>query len=117
MLPIAGKLRVFDFTPDFCEAVYFLGGACVAEPFFTNCESRHRSTDRAAAPGGAQPAAVRRGSALQRARHLFQFALFLLVGVMLFAYYRVPSSNFGRPDRIYPTFIVSTHAARHFRLY
>ena len=37
----------------------------------------------------------------------FQFGLFLLVGVMLFAYYRVPSSVFGRADRIYPTFIVS----------
>ena len=38
---------------------------------------------------------------------LFQFALFLIVGVMLWAYYRVPSANFGTPDRIYPTFIVS----------
>jgi len=38
---------------------------------------------------------------------LFQFALFLFVGVMLFAYYRVPSVTFGRADRIYPTFIVS----------
>src|SRR6202790_4100149 len=37
----------------------------------------------------------------------FQFGLFLLVGVMLFAYYQVPSSAFGRADRIYPTFIVS----------
>jgi SSS family transporter len=37
----------------------------------------------------------------------FQFGLFLFVGVMLFAYYRVPSANFGRADRIYPTFIVS----------
>jgi SSS family solute:Na+ symporter len=37
----------------------------------------------------------------------FQFALFLFVGVMLFAYYQVPSSAFGRADRIYPTFIVS----------
>ena len=37
----------------------------------------------------------------------FQFALFLFVGVMLFAYYRVPSTAFGRADRIYPTFIVS----------
>jgi solute:Na+ symporter, SSS family len=37
----------------------------------------------------------------------FQFALFLLVGVMLFAYYRVPAAAFGRADRIYPTFIVS----------
>ena len=37
----------------------------------------------------------------------FQFALFLFVGVMLLVYYRVPSSDFGRADRIYPTFIVS----------
>ncbi len=37
----------------------------------------------------------------------FQFGLFLFVGVMLFVYYRVPSSVFGRADRIYPTFIVS----------
>jgi Na+/proline symporter len=37
----------------------------------------------------------------------FQFALFLMVGVMLWAYYRVPSTAFGKPDRIYPTFIVS----------
>ncbi len=37
----------------------------------------------------------------------FQFGLFLFVGVMLFAYYQVPSSTFGRADRIYPTFIVS----------
>jgi SSS family solute:Na+ symporter len=37
----------------------------------------------------------------------FQFALFLFVGVMLFVYYRVPSSTFGRADRIYPMFIVS----------
>ncbi len=37
----------------------------------------------------------------------FQFGLFLFVGVMLFAYYRIPSSAFGRADKIYPTFIVS----------
>ncbi len=37
----------------------------------------------------------------------FQFALFLFVGVMLFAYYRSPSATFGRADRIYPTFIVT----------
>ena len=38
---------------------------------------------------------------------LFQFAMFLIVGVMLFAYYRAPTATFGRADRIYPTFIVS----------
>jgi len=33
--------------------------------------------------------------------------LFLLLGLMLFAYYMLPSAHFGRPDRIYPTFIVT----------
>jgi SSS family transporter len=42
---------------------------------------------------------------------LFQFALFLFVGVMLYAYYQVPSSTFGKADRIYPSFIV-THMPR-----
>ena len=37
----------------------------------------------------------------------FQFTLFLIVGVMLFAYYQLPSSVFGKSDRIYPTFIVT----------
>jgi SSS family solute:Na+ symporter len=37
----------------------------------------------------------------------FQFGLFLFVGVMLLAYYQVPSAAFGRADRIYPTFIVT----------
>ena len=33
---------------------------------------------------------------------LFQFALFLMVGVMLFAFYRVPSANFGTPTESIP---------------
>jgi SSS family solute:Na+ symporter len=37
----------------------------------------------------------------------FQFGLFLLAGVMLYAFYQAPSSQFGRADRIYPTFIVT----------
>ena len=32
---------------------------------------------------------------------LFQFGLFLFLGVMLFAYYQIPSSNFVKADRIY----------------
>jgi len=38
---------------------------------------------------------------------LFQFALFLFVGVMLFSYYQLPPSAFGKSDHIYPTFIVT----------
>jgi len=38
---------------------------------------------------------------------LFQFALFLLLGTMLYVFYQLPSQNFGKADRIFPTFIVS----------
>jgi len=43
----------------------------------------------------------------------FQFALFLVIGVMLFAYYThfPPAHPFGRNDAIFPTFIV-THFPR-----
>ena len=37
----------------------------------------------------------------------FQFALFLIVGVMLWAYYQLPSATFGKADYIYPKFIVT----------
>ncbi len=38
----------------------------------------------------------------------FQFTLFLVIGVMLFVYYRrfPPAQPFSRPDAIFPTFIV-----------
>lgn len=40
---------------------------------------------------------------------LFQFSLFLLIGAMLFVYYRFvpPQGGFARTDIIFPTFIVS----------
>ena len=40
---------------------------------------------------------------------LFQFALFLVVGVVLYAFYRhhAPATPFTRPDRVYPTFVVT----------
>jgi Na+/proline symporter len=40
---------------------------------------------------------------------LFQFALFLVVGVVLYAYYQhfPPASPFGRPDKVFPTFVVT----------
>jgi SSS family solute:Na+ symporter len=38
----------------------------------------------------------------------FQFSLFLVVGVVLFAYYHhfPPPAAFGRPDQVFPTFVV-----------
>jgi SSS family solute:Na+ symporter len=40
---------------------------------------------------------------------LFQFGLFLLVGVVLFAFYRFfpPAAPFSRPDQVFPTFVVN----------
>ena len=40
---------------------------------------------------------------------LFQFSLFLVVGVVLFAFYHfhAPAHPFTRPDKIYPTFVVT----------
>jgi SSS family solute:Na+ symporter len=102
----AGKLQVFDFAPDFWRPYTFwaglLGGA-----FLTTAS---HGTDQLivqrllAARSQRQSVAALLSSGVAV---LFQFALFLLVGVMLFAYYRVPSASFGKADRIYPTFIVN----------
>jgi SSS family solute:Na+ symporter len=102
----AGKLRVFDFTFDFWKPYTFWAGL-IGGAFLTT------------ASHGTDQLIVQRLLAARNQRQsvtallssgvavLFQFALFLVVGVMLFAYYRVPSASFGKPDRIFPTFIVS----------
>src|SRR6202048_1663731 len=102
----AGKLRVFDFTPDFWKPYTFWAGL-VGGTFFTLAS---HGTDQLivqrllAARNQRQSAAalVSGGIAI-----LHQFALFHLIGVMLFEFYHVPSASFGKADRIYPTFIVS----------
>ena len=106
MAATAGKLRVFDFTPDFWKPYTFWAGLA-GGAFLT------------AASHGTDQLIVQRLLAARNERQsvtallssgvaiLFQFALFLMIGVMLFAYYRVPSSTFSRADRIFPTFIVS----------
>ena len=101
-----GKLQVFDFTPTMWKPYTFwaglLGGA-----FLTTAS---HGTDQLivqrllAARNQRQSviALLSSGGAI-----LFQFALFLMVGVMLFAFYhQQPSAAFGKADRIYPTFIV-----------
>ena len=102
----AGKFRVFDFTGSVWIPYTFWAGL-IGGTFFTTAS---HGTDQLivqrllAARGERQSvlALISSGVAI-----LFQFALFLIVGVMLWAYYGQPSSVFGRPDRIYPTFIVS----------
>src|SRR2546430_1296666 len=102
----AHKLRVFDFTPDFWQPYTFWAGV-IGGAFLTT------------ASHGTDQLIVQRLLAARNQRQsvtallssgvaiLFQFALFLLVGVMLFAFYHAPSAQFGKPDRIYPTFIVT----------
>jgi solute:Na+ symporter, SSS family len=102
----AGKLRMFDFTPTWRLAYTFWGGV-IGGTFFT------------LASHGTDQLIVQRLLAARNQRQsvtallasgvaiFFQFALFLTVGVMLWAYYQLPSSSFGKADYIYPKFIVS----------
>ena len=101
-----GKLQVFDFTPDLWKPYTFWAGL-VGGAFLTTAS---HGTDQlivqrllaARSQRQSVTALLSSGVAV-----LFQFTLFLMVGVMLFAFYRAPSANFGKADRIYPTFIVS----------
>jgi solute:Na+ symporter, SSS family len=102
----AHKFQLFDFSTNLSTPYTFWAGV-IGGSFFTVAS---HGTDQLivqrllAARGQKQSATALISSGLAV---LLQFALFLIVGVMLWAYYRLPSASFGRPDRIYPTFIVS----------
>jgi SSS family solute:Na+ symporter len=102
----SGKLRVFDFTPTFWKPYTFWAGV-IGGAFLTTAS---HGTDQLivqrllAARSQRQSVAALLSSG---AAILFQFGLFLVLGVMLFAYYRLPSAHFGKADWIYPTFIVT----------
>ncbi len=102
----AGKFQVFDFSGSLWIPYTFWAGV-IGGTFFTTAS---HGTDQLivqrllAARGQKQSVTALLSSGLAI---LFQFAMFLIVGVMLWAYYRVPSKSFGNADRIFPTFIVS----------
>jgi SSS family transporter len=102
----AGKLRVFDFTPSVWIPYTFWAGLIGGAAFTTASHGTDQLfVQRLLAARGEKQSAlalISSGVAI-----LFQFALFLMVGVMLWAYYRMPSGVFGKSDRIYPTFIVT----------
>jgi solute:Na+ symporter, SSS family len=102
----AGKLQVFDFTASFWLPYTFWAGVIGGTFFITASHGTDQLIVQRllAARSQKQSVAALLSSGVAI---LFQFALFLIVGVMLWAYYRVPSANFVKPDRIYPTFIVS----------
>lgn len=102
----AGKFQVFDFTPSLWIPYTFWAGLIGGTAFTTASHGTDQLfVQRLLAARGLKQSAVAlisSGVAI-----LFQFALFLIVGVMLWAFYRVPSATFGKSDRIYPTFIVT----------
>ena len=100
------KFRMFDFSLNFWKPYTFWAGV-IGGAFLTTAS---HGTDQLivqrllAARDRKESVKALLSSAVVI---FFQFALFLIVGVMLFAYYRLPSSHFGKSDRIYPSFIVS----------
>ena len=102
----ADKLRLFDFSFSLTRPYTFWAGM-IGGAFLTTAS---HGTDQlivqrllaARNQKQSMTALLSSGIAI-----LFQFTLFLLVGVMLYGYYRLPSSTFGKADRIYPTFIVT----------
>ena len=102
----ADKFRVFDFTPTFWKPYTFWAGV-IGGAFLTTAS---HGTDQlivqrllaARNLRQSKTALLSSGAAI-----FFQFGLFLLLGIMLFAYYMLPSAHFGKADRIYPTFIVT----------
>ena len=102
----AGKLQLFDFSRSIWVPYTFWSGLIGGTVFTTASHGTDQLiVQRLLAARGQKQSAtalVSSGFAV-----LFQFALFLTVGIMLWAYYRVPSAVFGKPDRIYPTFIVT----------
>jgi solute:Na+ symporter, SSS family len=109
-LAAAGKLRIFDFTPDFFRTYTFWSGI-VGGTFLTTAS---HGTDQLMVQRLLSAKNERQSKAALLASGaviLFQFALFLLVGALLFAYYsfdaRGPSGIAAMgADRIFPRFIV-----------
>ena len=101
-----GKLRVLDLTPSFWIPYTFWSGL-IGGTFFTIAShgTDQLIVQRLLAARNQRQSAL--ALVLSGITIFFMFALFLLLGLMLFAYYRLPTSHFGTPDRIYPTFIVT----------
>jgi len=103
-----GKFTVFDFHFNWRQPYLFWSGL-VGGTFLT---SASHGTDQlivqrllaARSKRESQTALLASGLVI-----LFQFSLFLVVGVALFAFYlqHASSAPFGRPDRIFPSFVAT----------
>ena len=103
----AGKFRVFDFSWNLSSTYTFWSGL-IGGAFLTTAS---HGTDQlivqrllaARSERQAKLALVSSGAAI-----FFQFALFLLVGAMLFSFYSSSAApRFSRTDTIFPTFITT----------
>jgi solute:Na+ symporter, SSS family len=104
----AGKFRVFDYSFNF-TTTYTLWSGLIGGAFLTTAS---HGTDQlivqrllsARSERQSKIALLSSGVAI-----LFQFSLFLMIGAMLFVFYRIfpPPATFARTDTIFPTFIVS----------
>ncbi len=102
----ADKFGVFDFTPTLWKPYTFWAGV-IGGAFLTTAS---HGTDQLIVQRLLAARNLRQSKTALLSSGLaifFQFALFLVLGVMLFAYYMLPSAHFGKADRIYPTFIVT----------
>jgi SSS family transporter len=97
------KLRVFDLYPGFDRPqtlwAGFIGGAFLSMASHGTDQLIVQRLLASANLRDARRAIIGSGIAV-----ILQFALFLLIGVGLFAYYR--GRTFARPDEIFPTFII-----------
>ena len=106
MAAAADKLQVLDFSPVLHRTYTFWAGI-IGGTFLTTAS---HGTDQlmvqrllaARSERQSKAALLASGAAI-----LFQFTLFLIVGVMLFAFYKAQGGRAaGSSDRIFPTFIV-----------
>jgi SSS family transporter len=104
----ASKFRVFDFSWNFYATYTFWSGV-IGGAFLTTASHgtdqlivQRLLSSRSAAQ--AKVALLASGVIV-----MIQFSLFLLIGAMLFVFYKLlpPSVAFTRPDTIFPTFIVT----------
>ena len=103
-----GKFRLFDFSFNL-TSTYTLWAGVIGGAFLTTAS---HGTDQlivqrllsARSERQSKLALLSSGVAI-----LFQFSLFLLIGAMLFVFYRLfpPAIPFTRTDTIFPTFVVS----------
>ncbi len=104
----AGKFRVFDFTPAFFKTYTFWAGL-IGGAFLTTAS---HGTDQLIVQRLLAARSERQSKLALLSSGVFvfvQFALFLLVGAMLFAFYKLfpPDAAWGKTDYIFPTFIVT----------